>query len=136
MERITKDTPRICGDCMCEEGELHGWGCEHEICPNCKGQLISCGCFMDYRVYDKLEEIPNREPFFKTKTCCVRCGINFLYDPMLMVDDETWNKICGITFNKEDFLCKECMEFIMKKRKLNPKEKWCVSKQKGVKNEL
>jgi len=33
-----------CGDCGAKEGELHDPGCDHECCPFCGGQLVSCGC--------------------------------------------------------------------------------------------
>lgn len=111
----------ICGDCFCKEGELHEEGCDMEKCPNCGGQLISCGCFMDNRVYDNMKNIPNREPFFVTTDSCARCGVE---EPrMMMVDNETWKNICGVTFNEESILCPACMDFIIEKRKLNPKER-------------
>ena len=36
-----------CVDCSVEEGQLHKWGCESEMCPFCGGQRISCSCYDD-----------------------------------------------------------------------------------------
>ena len=35
-----------CHDCNIkyERGNIHHFGCDMERCPNCGGQLISCGC--------------------------------------------------------------------------------------------
>lgn len=111
----------FCTDCFCKEGELHKVGCDMEKCPLCKGQLISCGCFMDNRIYNNMEQIPNREPFFIETTACARCGMK--HPQMLMVDKETWKNICGVTFDEDSSLCPDCMEFIIEKRHLNPKER-------------
>lgn len=34
-----------CRDCGVLPGKYHHPGCDMEICPKCKGQLISCRCF-------------------------------------------------------------------------------------------
>jgi len=36
--------PRACPDCGTAWGELHLRFCQHEECPRCSGQLISCNC--------------------------------------------------------------------------------------------
>ena len=33
-----------CHDCGCLDGYYHHPGCDMEVCPRCKGQVISCGC--------------------------------------------------------------------------------------------
>jgi HEPN domain-containing protein len=34
-----------CHDCFVSRGQFHLDGCDVEICPKCKSQLLSCGCF-------------------------------------------------------------------------------------------
>ena len=40
----------ICHDCDVLKGQIHEYGCDMEICPFCRGQLISCKC-----IYKKLK---------------------------------------------------------------------------------
>ena len=46
MNEATKKRmkPMPCGDCGCKVRELHHDYCDVERCPNCGGQLLSCGC--------------------------------------------------------------------------------------------
>lgn len=39
-----------CGDCGARRGHYHHVGCDLERCPVCGGQLISCGCDVEYEV--------------------------------------------------------------------------------------
>lgn len=41
-----EDPPR-CGDCGAPLGGFHHLGCDMAECPNCRGQMISCGCRFD-----------------------------------------------------------------------------------------
>jgi len=57
--------PKIkrCPDCHAEEGELHIIGCDHERCPFCLGQLISCSCWYKklgykYNIHDDFCGLP------------------------------------------------------------------------------
>jgi hypothetical protein len=34
-----------CPDCGVTWGHYHHLGCDHEVCPACAGQLISCECW-------------------------------------------------------------------------------------------
>ena len=36
-----------CGDCGVVRGGLHHVGCDIQECPRCKGQFISCWCWLD-----------------------------------------------------------------------------------------
>lgn len=36
--------PTECRDCGAVLGEIHAAGCGIEICPRCRGQLMSCYC--------------------------------------------------------------------------------------------
>lgn len=72
-----------CHDCDCYEGEFHEEGCDMERCPECGGQLISCG--HEGIVNDKF-----RIPFIDWPTICARCGE--IYPVGRMVPDEEWAK--------------------------------------------
>jgi hypothetical protein len=43
LERAT----RRCGDCGVDRRGLHHLGCDLQRCPDCGGQLFSCGCVFD-----------------------------------------------------------------------------------------
>ena len=95
-----------CGDCGCEEGELHNFfpDCDMEKCPICKGQLLSCDCDKS-KITDDM-----REPYFESVFCCERCGE--IMPNMVMVSDKMWNFICGATYPKDCVLCGNCMKYI------------------------
>lgn len=37
----------VCGDCGCQEGQLHELFCTKERCPFCGTQLVSCTCISE-----------------------------------------------------------------------------------------
>lgn len=43
-----------CHDCNAKHGEVHHYGCDAERCPVCGGQLISCECFRDNKMRNKI----------------------------------------------------------------------------------
>ncbi len=49
-ERWGYDDIQRCGDCGCKIGGYHHPGCDIETCPNCGGQLITCGCVYSVNV--------------------------------------------------------------------------------------
>ena len=48
-----RDIP--CHDCSVAKGQLHAWGCDSERCPNCQGQLLSCGCDWEWEYADQID---------------------------------------------------------------------------------
>jgi len=123
QEREEEDKKEHCHDCACAEGELHNYFfgngdcCDMERCPLCKGQMLSCGC-------DKSKITQEmREPFFEYTFNCKRCGSGAFC--MLMLSNEDWEKLIGISYKQEDILCIECMKFIAEKRGMELKGRRC-----------
>lgn len=56
-----------CHDCNALSGHYHHWGCDAEICPVCRGQLIGCDC-------NDIEcpVIINKRSGRKATNCCER----------------------------------------------------------------
>ena len=46
------DKNKRCHDCgiINKKGNVHHEGCDVERCPQCRGQLLSCGCMEEYEV--------------------------------------------------------------------------------------
>jgi hypothetical protein len=42
--RESPETARRCPDCGVRDRAFHHLGCDHETCPACGWQFISCGC--------------------------------------------------------------------------------------------
>jgi uncharacterized protein YbaR (Trm112 family) len=111
----------ICHDCNAKEGELHKENCDMEICPKCKGQLLSCDCNVkDISIDEKFFKIGRkafkREPYLNYPVICAKCGE--LYPVFFNVSTKEWKKTIGITFKDDDVLCKSCFKLIRKLRKL------------------
>ncbi len=41
---VTEDDAYRCDDCNALKGHYHHFGCDHERCPSCGRQLITCKC--------------------------------------------------------------------------------------------
>jgi len=128
-----------CHDCGVEEGQLHEWGCDVEVCPFCGRQLISCDCVYDLLgirnpmlwsaasaylppfIYEHgltadqeyewhvLLTRKGRYPYVEYSMYCARCGCDI--DEMFMVPDEEWR---GYVDPREwrSLLCRPCYEKI------------------------
>jgi len=117
-----------CGDCGVEEGNLHRFGCDMEICPLCGDQLISCPC-----AYEKVGghilpgsyarphgltqeqedqflqmlEAKGRIPHILEPVLCDLCGLQ--WPEFFHVPDEEWQKYV-IPPLQEKVLCMKCYE--------------------------
>jgi hypothetical protein len=43
-----------CRDCNVQPGGKHHPGCALEVCPQCNGQLISCGCLDEFDALNRV----------------------------------------------------------------------------------
>jgi hypothetical protein len=121
-KKILKQTSSKCKSCNCNDGELHNHFtvngcCDMEICPLCKGQLLSCNCEKFEIVRDNI-----REPYFKVPDFCQRCRkklpkVKMIFPEVKMISKEQWKFICGATYPLDCVLCIECINFILDKRK-------------------
>lgn len=97
-----------CHDCFVLEGEYHLDGCDVEICPICRGQLISCDCFNGFSGDKRevlIESYGGRIPFIHYPNICERCGkVNpsFFHAP-----DKEWKKYTR-SYKKIRILCIDC----------------------------
>jgi hypothetical protein len=94
-----------CHDCGVKEGGIHKEGCDMELCPKCGGQLISCGCYENYK------DLPFRIPYILIPVKCALCGEQWCES--FKVPDEEWNKYVIPPLQGET-LCRECYEELKK----------------------
>lgn len=90
----------ICHDCKVEEGQLHRPNCDMERCPNCGGQLISCGCTIE-----EVDAVGYKIPWIQIPVLCTTCGEPF--PEFFNVPDEEWEKYVPPNLQGE-VLCKIC----------------------------
>lgn len=92
-----------CHDCDCYEGEFHEEGCDMERCPECGGQLLSCGHW-------DIRENKHKVPFIDWPGICARCGE---IDPgFFKVLDEEWAKYIEIA-QRNKIVCIDCYNRIV-----------------------
>jgi len=138
-------SPQIhtCGDCGCREGQLHKFfpNCDHEICPFCGGQLLSCFCkyvqlgimdrakytletsYLPLDVYTKGLSVidaarwelmltnKGRIPYIRYPVRCVRCGNE--ERKFFAVRGADWMRYIQPDMRKE-VICKDCYRQIMR----------------------
>lgn len=135
---MDKSSPK-CHDCGVEEGEVHWYGCEVEVCPFCGEQLIGCDCkyralgLYSRKKYTKetqyiqpeafnhgLTEVQDEQwrsileekgliPFIEYPLICVKCGM--LWPEFFDVPKEEWEYYIQPDMRKE-VICKTCYEHI------------------------
>ena len=124
-----------CGYCGAKEGDFHDIFCDHERCPFCSGQLITCGCVYDLlnirdrvkynattnylppKIYSQgltkkqtkdwiaLLEKKGRVHFIRYPNLCSKCGK--LWPTMFMVPDEEWEHYVQPAM-RDTMLCMDC----------------------------
>lgn len=113
-----------CGDCGVLEGEFHEPGCDMEICPFCRGQLITCDCCLEHldldaspgtytwehgltreqsETWDRILEKRGRIRFVTPTVLCARCGQ--VWPDLFMVED--WRDVIPLPY-REAVLCRRC----------------------------
>lgn len=121
---------KTCHDCGCQEGDLHGLGCDMESCPFCGGQLISCDCVYDQLGIDAgpgtwafehglteeqekqwlaLLEKKGRIPYIQWPNLCAYCGK--LWPEMFHVPKEEWERYIEPAKRRE-IVCRQCYDRI------------------------
>jgi len=112
---------RSCPECHVEVGKLHRPGCDHEACPICGDQLLSCLCPDDI-IAMLIKKI--RVPWVYMPSRCALCGKQ---EPEYYMDDD-WDKYVPHPLN-EEILCLECYGEM---KKLFPKGwKKCQANEPG-----
>jgi len=88
-----------CADCGVRVGQFHKAGCDAEVCPICKGQLITCGH------YRRVMRSGKRIPHFEVPFRCGLCGKP--YPKLFSVSDREWKKYVPPNL-QHTWLCKRC----------------------------
>ena len=52
QQQVKEYGEAICPDCGIElkPGNYHVWHCDQEVCPMCRGQLLSCTCNLEWEM--------------------------------------------------------------------------------------
>ena len=111
-----------CGDCDVEEGEIHQFNCDMEVCPFCGNQLLMCnlsdGEGSDkYVMSDKAptiysisrDETKARIPYIEYPVLCAKCGKK--YPDFFHVSDEEWEQYIQPD-RRHEVICRECYDYI------------------------
>lgn len=131
--------PTCCHDCGVQEGELHQFGCDMEVCPFCGRQLISRGCVYrelhledssrwstetahlppsvyqeglsqeQERLWLEMLTARGRFPYILWPTICARCGA--LWPELFMVPDGEWEHYIDPQ-HRGCVVCRDCYQGI------------------------
>ncbi len=121
-----------CHYCGAQEGEFHKPGCDMELCPFCKGQLISCNCcYKKLKIdvspgtwaykhgltdeqdkqWDAMLRKKGLIPYAPTMDVCSRCGRRS--PEFFKVPDQDWQKYVPPNL-QNTVLCRPCYDHYKK----------------------
>ena len=105
MKWIGKSVNWNCHDCGVNEGKIHKWNCDMEVCPKCLRQLLSCSCFQ------RQSQLPFRIPYVLLPVLCRLCGRQ--NSSQFKVSNNDWKKFVPPPL-QEHHLCRFCYEDLKK----------------------
>lgn len=103
--RRRRPVGKRCSDCGARPGRLHRLGCDAEVCPVCRGQLLSCGHMR------RVARSRRRIPHLNVPVRCSMCGR--ANPAQFMVSDREWKKFVpphlqNIGSGVSGVLCRSC----------------------------